>query len=286
MVIRPENPKELIEILKLKPLVLYGMGGTGLDIAEWCDEQGIDYTFVDKNALELQKTSIKCVITPECLKNELPNATIIISSIVYYNEILENLCKLGFNDILSYSIFMPKEIKWLDLEENGFGDWQLMRYRAKMVSDWISENVKSIADYGAGKLSLKEFIPMEAKYYAIDYISRSDDTIICDFNKNEFPQIKTELSACLGVLMYIESAKDLVSHLCMNTKNTIILSYVTYEALPNIEARRYSSFVNDFTEQQIMDFFTTGGFDYKDKKIDLSNNVAITMFLFKKRGLK
>lgn len=90
--------------------------------------------------------------------------------------------------------------------------------------------------------------------------------MLCDFNKYEFPQIKTELSDCLWVLMYIESAKELVNHLCMNTKDTVILSYVTYEALPNIEARMYSSFINDFTEQQIIDFFATGGFDYKDKK--------------------
>ena len=65
MIIQPENPDQLIALLRSAPLVLYGMGGAGLRIAKWCDENHITYVFADKNAESKMVNNDKIVFLPK-----------------------------------------------------------------------------------------------------------------------------------------------------------------------------------------------------------------------------
>ena len=95
MIIDPKDPSKLIKKLKEKKLVLYGVGGAGINIAKWCDENNIDYVFADRNALEKQKNTDKPIYLPDDLPVKCPNSNIVISSVVYFDEIKENLLKMG-----------------------------------------------------------------------------------------------------------------------------------------------------------------------------------------------
>ncbi len=281
MFVRPEHPDELSRFLKKNPLILYGMGDTGQLIAKWCDEQEIHYLCSDKRIEELRDTNREW-IAPQRIVEDYPTANVAISSIAYKNEITDDLLRLGVKKekILLPSIFMPEQVKWEDVESHGRARWNCMHHQIQMIKEWgwMPEQVKSLADYGAGHKFIKEILPATTVYYPIDFIDRGDNTIVCDFNKREFPNISTELSVCLGVLMYIEPAEDLINHICKHTKQRVIFSYQTLDNMQDLEMRRLFAICQDFTEQQIVDMFLQRRYQLRNRKYDDFNKM--TYFLF------
>ncbi len=281
MIIEPKDSVHLASALKAGSLVLYGMGGASVHIAKWCDENEVDYVFADQDICKRQTRVDKIVISPEELKKDYPNANIVISSIVYYDEIEKKLLRLGIDQkhILSYSLFMKENVTWEDLEYKI--SWGEHTGRIKMISEWVPNDAQSVADYGEGKLSLKNFINSGIKYYPIDYIRRSNETILCDFNNDKFPKLQTDISVCTATLIFITKADSLLNYVCKNTSRIIILSYVTIDIFPNIRGRRASGYVNDFTQEDIVNICLTHGFILKEKRSDPANKID-TLFLFEK----
>lgn len=283
MKINPKNTDKLISILKSKSLVLYGFGGAGSKIAKWCESNDIDFIFADKNANTKQKETERKIILPEQLKIQNINSNIVITSIIYYDEIFEQLMKLGFSreQLLSYRLFMPDDITWKDLECTTI--WGTNEERMQIIADSICYDAKTVSDYGAGKLILKKFLKSTMKYYPIDYISRSDDTIICDFNYDPFPEIHTDVCICISTLVFINTAERLLQHLCTYTSKTIILSYVTLDTLSNIDSRRASGYASDLTEKQIINLLFANGFVLNKKCKDPANKID-NLYFFIRRG--
>ena len=281
MIIEPKDSDQLISILKAAPLVLYGMGGTGVRIAKWCDENEVDYVFADQDICKRHTDVDKIVVSPERLRKDYPNANIVISSIVYYDEIEKKLLSLGIDQkrILSYNLFMKENITWKDLEHTT--KWGEHIGRVRTISEWVSNDAQSVADYGEGKLSLKYFINPDIKYYPIDYIKRSNETILCDFDNGKFPKRKTDISVCTATLVFITKADSLLNYICKNTSRIIILSYVTVDIFSNINGRRASGYVNDFTQEDIVKICLTHGFILKEKRSDPANKID-TLYLFEK----
>ena len=281
MIIHPENPEQLVSLLKSAPLVLYGMGGAGLRIADWCDANRIDYVFVDKDAEARQKKTGKTVVSPQQLAAQYSDANIVISSIIYCEEIRQDLLKLGICEerILSYKLFMPDHILWSALDDNI--DWDLMRFRVEMFSRWIPRDVRSVVDYGAGKMYLREYLPPEAAYFPVDYIRRNEQTILCDLNQGVFPEIRTDVAVCSGVLEFIYTAEALLTHVCAHTGKLVILSYLGVDNFPDIDGRRASAYVSDLSEKQIVDLMESNGFQL-EKKVPDPVNHACKVYLFLK----
>ena len=241
MIIRPEEPEKLEKLLKSKPLILYGMGSTGKRMADWCEKHGIEYLFSDKRIDEMDKDSNIQTVLPKEIVLKYPEANIVISSLVYAKEITNDLLQLGVKkeQMIQPFRFMPDKVVWKDIENDGYSDWEHMRRRFQIIvhGGWIPDKLKSVADYGAGYKFMKELIPIETAYYPIDFIDRGENTIICDFNKREFPEVYSELSVCAGVLMYIKPAEELIRHICEHTERWIIFSFITLEEMPDIEVR-------------------------------------------------
>jgi len=279
MIIRPQNPEQLIALLRSAPLVLYGMGGAGLRIAKWCDENQIAYIFADRDAERKQKDTDKTVILPRQLKDQHSDANIVVASIIYFEEISRELLDLGIDErrILSYKLFMPENILWSDLDNNI--DWDLMRFRVEMFSEWITKNIRSVADYGAGKMYLREYLASDVKYYPVDYIRRSEQTILCDLNLGEFPEIQADAAVCSGVLEFIYTAEKLLAHVCEHTNRMVILSYLGVDKFPDINGRRASAYVSDLSEKQIVDLMESKGFGLK-KSVPDPVNPACMVYLF------
>lgn len=284
MIIKPQNADELKNKLKNNALVLYGMGGAGLRIAQWCDENDISYIFADKNAVSKQNTTDKKVVLPSVLKNEYGNANIVVSSIIYAEEITDELLEMGFNEsqILSYKVFMPDNIMWSDLDDNI--DWDLMRFRVEMFSEWITDDIESIVDYGAGKEWLRKYIKPEVKYYPVDYIKRNEHTILCDLNVDSFPEINADVSVCSGVLEFINTAKELLQHVCKHTNKMVIVSYLGVDNFPDIEGRRASAYVSDLSENDIVTVMNANGFELI-KKVNDPVNSACQVYRFEKKEI-
>nr|WP_314462287.1 hypothetical protein [uncultured Clostridium sp.] len=282
MVIKVEDMEELKNNLTLKPLILYGMGTIGMEISHWLDSQQIEYTFVDRNAIEKQKLVNKPVVTPESLKTDYMKANIIISTNIYFDEIKTKLLESGYSEsqIIPYTLFVPQNIIWPDLEDNI--NWDLMKPSVELFSKWIDENIKSLVDYGAGQMYLKTFLPKDVKYYPVDYMKRFDDTIVCDLNKGNFPDLQADAAVLNGVLEFLITAEDLIKHVCEKTANIIIISYMTVDRFPNITGRRTSGYLSDLTELKIIELLDDGGFRLVKKESDPLDNTD-TIYLFEKK---
>lgn len=287
MVIRPENPDKLLKLLREKPLVLYGLGHTGKLIAKWCGDKGITYVISDKRAVELRESGVENVVLPQDIVRSYPSANVVILSILYREEIMKDLLYLGIKEeqIIQPFIFMPNKVEWADMEAENQTDWDCMRERFQVIAEWgwIPQNVKSVADYGAGQKYIQAYLADSTVYYPIDYIDRGTGTIICDFNQREFPDIYAELSACIGVLMYIEPAKLLISHICAHTNRRIIFSYITLECMPDIEGRKRIGMCNHFTDQQVADLFAEEGYQLQSKRYCPIGSFPINFFLFERQ---
>lgn len=283
MIIRPENLEQLLARLRSAPLVLYGMGGAGLRIAQWCDENQIDYVFSDRDAEAKRESTSKTVIPPQHLKEQYPNANVVISSIIYYEEIFQTLLELGIEKerIISYKVFMPQNILWSDLDDNI--DWDLMHFRVEMFSKWITADIHSVVDYGAGKMYLQKYLVPDVKYYPVDYIRRNERTILCDLNQGVFPDIRSDAAICSGVLEFIYTAGQLLTHVCEHTAKMIILSYLGVDDFPDVDGRRASAYVSDLSERQIIALMESKGFEL-DKKVPDPVNHACKVYMFCRRG--
>lgn len=279
MVVNPREPQKLISLLRERQLVLYGFGGMGVAIARWCDENGIDYIFADRDALRKQSTTDKRVIAPEQLAKNFRDVNIVISSILYYDEIIEKLLTLGIRkeNIISYQLFLPKRITWRDLEHST--TWGMHAGRVKLIAGWVPTNARSVADYGAGKLSLRHLLLPSTAYYPIDYVKRSEDTIVCDFDQDCLPDLHTEVSICTATLVFIAQAERLLEHICTHTSRLIILSYVLLETFSNVEGRRASGYISDLTEDRIRAILTKHGFYWEKTQPDPANRID-TLYLY------
>ena len=284
MLIQPKDPEGLKLQLTERPLALFGMGGMGAKIIAYCVAHHIPIACFVDNHTEKQEhgQNGRKVFSPQEMRAAYPNANVLISSAVFFHEIKKQLEDLGVppHQILSYQLFIAENVTWSALDQGA--DWERMRIRNRDVAMWIDENVHSVIDYGAGEMFLKTLLPAGCvEYYPIDYIRRSDETIVCDLNAGDFPAISADVSVLTGILELLSTCESLLRHVSATTKQKIILSYMTLEKFPDIEGRRISAYVNHFTEQEVIDLMAQNGFALKEHHPDPGHEVN-TLFLFER----
>lgn len=106
---------------------------------------------------------------------------------------------------------MKPPAKWTGGVENVLGlENELFRKRMAVLSGFISSDDKSFIDFGAGAEYLRKILDDGAVYYPVDYVRRSDRTILCDLNKGEFPEVKADVAFMAGFLGYMEDVDGVI----------------------------------------------------------------------------
>ncbi|GHV42626.1 hypothetical protein FACS189490_11990 [Clostridia bacterium] len=209
----------------------YIIFGAGKYMREIIDEDKIKYIsyFVDNNPT-LQGTEYrgKPILSPAELDKEDKYQIFIIvavdNSFYRYWEINIELKERGFTQGIHFDWIMrlrnyPQHALWTstigsEMWQNDEINW-LCAYepyeptdRAKLVSKIINwDSVHTVLDLGAGLCPMKACIPDGVKYYPVDYKLNVPEMIICDFNKHEFPDIKSDVVICVGVNGYVDDFK-------------------------------------------------------------------------------
>lgn len=166
-----------------------------------------------------------------------------------------------------------KKETWKDIEYFN-EEW---KNRIKLMSTYIEKN-STIIDLGCGEMWTKEFLPLGCNYYAVDYKKRSNDTIICDFNNYQFPNLNVDISFVSGCLEYIDDYLWFIKQItCFSNK--CILSYCTIENFPDINDRKKKTWVNNLSRNEIVNIFKSAGFSLINEDVTISKNV---IFVFKK----
>lgn len=168
---------------------------------------GIDY-FVD-NDPELVGTTYlgKPIYAPEkLLEEDRNNILILIGSIIYHTEIEFQLRDMGFEEDVHYKWAIGfcgdekcarlwKHTEWKDRANNeknlkATEEGEEVLQRLRIVSRLINyDKVDTVVDICAANGRIKQFLPQRIEYIPVDYIKYSEETVVCDLRKKEFPDL-------------------------------------------------------------------------------------------------
>lgn len=142
--------------------------------------------------------------------------------------------------------------------------WEQWIDRTRLIRQWITDDIKSVIDLGAGGMSLKKMLPSNIVCYPVDYTSRCSETIVCDFNKKEFPDLKVDCCYCGGILEYVENVDWFIQKLHDTGCKIFLLSYSIKLEGQTRETRSENGWVNDFTFLELLDLVYSHGFILAD----------------------
>lgn len=140
--------------------------------------------------------------------------------------------------------------------------------RTEKIARLIPKNTRVI-EFGAGRRQLEGFLDRSCTYIPSDLVDRGPGTIICDLNQRPLPDfrsVEAEVAVFSGVLEYIRDLGSLIEWLSKQV-SLCVASY-TY-VLPNGSAlqkirsrcdRLYYGYMNDYTEEALIELFNRYGF--------------------------
>lgn len=172
---------------------------------------------------------------------------------------------------------------WKDAEDyiennsDGF-TWEFSRTRIETMSTLISKDTKSILDLGAGKEWLKDYLnDSTIRYYPVDYCKRSNNTIICDFNQQEFPEVKADAIFVSGCLEWIKDYKWFINRICSSKPKEVILSYTV--VINNDYTGRLKCWENALSESELCELFAINHYTLTNKKY-IDNDISQPLMKF------
>lgn len=130
-------------------------------------------------------------------------------------------------------------------------DYERLEWRKRIVAmaDFLDSEDRTVMDLGAGNMHLRGFLDGETKYIPVDYKKTADDTVICDFNKEAFPDIKADAIVASGILEYMDCPFVFLDKICSSCSK-LIISYKGKEKYHDMPL--YS--------QEIIDYLSNKGF--------------------------
>lgn len=259
---------------------------------------GIDY-FVDNYPNLIGTTYLgKEIKHPKALLSEnKEDILILIGSIIYRTEIAFQLKDMGFEEekhfIWGIAFVGDNECKrlwkhteWKDnsLARNGCENDEHFLSRlgiAARLIDW--KEIKTLIDLGASNERIRVFLPEDIQYIPVDYIRFTEETVLCDFNKYEFPfngyDAKTTCILSMGTLYYCKDWRwylRTVSEHC----TCFILGYDDFPRLSREYRRTNWSRYNALFDHEIVRYMLGLGFDLTDA-VDF--RLRTTIYKFEKR---
>ena len=177
-------------------------------------------------------------------------------------------------------------MNWISFEKEYAGDllnrnpWnERIEKMAGLLGD-----ISSVADMGAGEGCLKCYLNKNIEYYPIDYCKRNDETIICDFNKGQFPDIRVDAYFISGCMEYITDWKWFVLKLCEKHPKQIVLSYAAVQEEYKGEQRGWyyndvkCDFENSITETEIIREFEKNRYTVRKRDFDIQTGQPLFLF--------
>lgn len=129
--------------------------------------------------------------------------------------------------------------------------------RAQQTAAYVPVGAR-VLDLGCGAMALEKFLPPGTSYQPCDLVARDQRTIVCDFNKGEFPPVgSADIVTMLGVLEYIFDAPAFLARLA-GLKRPVVMSYCAAD-LAQLD-RSALGWVNAFTVHELATLLQQAGF--------------------------
>lgn len=181
---------------------------------------------------------------------------------------MNNFLKKGFYKAYTLSINFYKKANTFFLKLFKISNYKRWQDENSLFSSWdertfmLSKEIHSesiVLEFGAARLTLKNYLPENCIYIPSDIVSRGEGTLVIDLNKelNHLPN--NDVTVFSGVLEYVFDVKKVLQH-CSKYSNKIIFSYATLDSFPIINERRFHGWVSDLSEQELEIIANTIGF--------------------------
>lgn len=266
----------------------YIVFGVGNEVKNKYSEAFLDKVeyFVDSDqAKQGQSIRGKIVYPPEQLEKENKEDTFIIVSCLYnFYQVEKILKKYGFekrqyvwgpdwygNEEIPATYMFETWDEREHLVDFSLGSWD---FRIETMAEMIGDDCKTIMDLGCGSMSLKRYLPNGINYIPVDHIARNEETIVCDFNRKEFPNKRADYIVASGIMEFVKDLDWFVESIC-NKCNCAIVSYNSINSFSNVALRHKYSWVNNYTTAQIVMKFNKNGFVLEDDRICNSEDVLL-----------
>jgi hypothetical protein len=131
--------------------------------------------------------------------------------------------------------------------------------RTELIAELIPDG-SSVIEFGAGRLVLKSLLGEKCVYVPSDIVDRGPGTLVIDLNTDDINLVGVYSHAVFsGVLEYIRDIPRLLDAISPNV-STIVASYESVDALPDLLTRRTNGWVSHLTERKFLEVFFLVGF--------------------------
>ena len=254
--------------LNNKKVIIFGAGSTGHQIYTLLLKKGVNarvFAYCDTYKTGVDESTGLAILSVDSLMYHMDAFIIIgISDYLKLNNVLEveaRLCCIGFPamQIVRHSQFIKlfsdlkaEEFDWQNFSDDVY-DFDTNLLLIKHMAQCIDESDRSIVDLGAGNMNLKRFLPSSMDYYPVDYKPRNPETIICDLNKDEFPNIYADVYFLCAMLYYIEDPQNLLRKTAHYANKKILVSLhsanlISYKEIMHIHGFKNYVYVDDIRE--------------------------------------
>ncbi len=157
------------------------------------------------------------------------------------------------------------------------GPWD---YRYRILLEHLPRNCRSVMDCGAGNMSLSHMLKDEIAYYPVDYKQNNPSTIVCDFNRGEFPRLKVDATFLCGILEYIENPNRFLKNICKRC-GMVLMTYNVLSEKITMQQRRLLGWKSHLTTGDIVSIFEENRFRLVR---ELYTDAPETYLIFEKSG--
>jgi hypothetical protein len=112
-----------------------------------------------------------------------------------------------------------------------------------------------LVDFGCGRQLLRKHLPAGTEYIPVDYISRSPDTIVADFNAVPYPNIDGQIAFISGFMEYLRDAPSFIRQIKELSYQEIVMSYCTVESVSSLDERSKLGWKNHFELRGLLSEF-------------------------------
>jgi len=130
--------------------------------------------------------------------------------------------------------------------------------RNALIASYIAP-YSSVMDLGCGEMRLAQHLREGCTYQPVDLVMRSPDTIVCDFNRGEFPpNRKYDVIVCSGLIEYIYDLDGFIRKI-VSSGTRAIITYSSVDAFPERSLRLQNGWVNSLSGDALIALFHQHG---------------------------
>lgn len=160
-------------------------------------------------------------------------------------------------------------------------DSSLWNSRRKFAISKLIPDCESLMDLGCRQSKfVKTLCPKGLKYYPVDFKKHDDEVIACNFNRGEFPDIKSDTCLCALTAEFVENLPQFLANMCNAARKQILMFCrpIDKEIYPSYKWEH--PFLTDFTEEFLIKTMEQNNFKLNAQLA--SDNKSVILYDFRK----